>query len=199
MAALSRRQFMNAAAAGAAVAVAAGASAALADEPKGPMGPAALDPEKGPAGELITSGTDWLGEAPVVDDADIAQEIDTEFLVIGIGNAGLFAARKAAELGTQVVVMEKLAEDMWSPIDCCDMGVINGDYYLAMGCEEIDPTEYSERVAAPATLTMRTPITPVSLPPVRASAPRGCAPWCPRRSLTSIRFTTAIPKAASAR
>lgn len=152
MAAISRRQFMNAAAAGVAGAIAAGTAAtALADAPKdapaegdapkGPMGPATIDPEKGPAGELITSATDWLGQAPVVDDADIAQEIDTEFLVIGMGNAGLFAARKAAELGTQVVVMEKLAEDMWSPIGC-DMGVINGDYYLAMGCEEIDPTEY---------------------------------------------------------
>lgn len=39
------------------------------------------------------------------------------------------------------MVMEKMAEDMRSPIGC-DMGVINADYYLAMGCEEIDPTEY---------------------------------------------------------
>lgn len=144
---------MNVAAGTAAAAAALGTAAvAFADAPKegeapvegagepGAGGPA-VPAQNGPTGEPITSATDWLGEAPIVDDAEIAQEIDTEFLVIGMGNAGLFAARKAAELGTKVVVMEKLAEDMWSPIGC-DMGAINGDYYLAMGCEEINPTEY---------------------------------------------------------
>ena len=139
---------MNVAAMGTVAATAAAglASTALADEPPAegegaPEGMPGMGAASEPLGEPVNSATDWLGEAPVVDDADIASEVDCEFLVIGMGNAGLFAARKAAELGTKVVVMEKMAEDMWSPIGC-DMGVINGDYYLEMGCEYIDPTEY---------------------------------------------------------
>lgn len=135
---------MNAAAAAAAGAALAGVSAASAAEggpggPGGASGPSEAE-QQGYTGEPINSATDWLGEAPVVDDADISQEYDTELLVIGMGNSGLFAARKAAELGCKTMVMEKLTEEAWSPIGC-DMGVINGDYYLDMGCERIDPIE----------------------------------------------------------
>lgn len=130
---MSRRAFMKGAAAAGVAGMGIAAATAIAEE----AAPEAQDAAATP----INSGTDWLGPKPEVADSEIAETYDCELLVIGMGNAGLFAARKAAELGCDVMVMEKLAEDMWSPIGC-DMGVINGDYYLAMGGEEIDPTEY---------------------------------------------------------
>lgn len=79
----------------------------------------------------------WLGEAPVVAEEDIVKTVDTEMLVIGGGNSGIVCARKAAELGMQVVVMEKLSEDSWAPIGC-DVGTINSQAYLDTGAEEIN-------------------------------------------------------------
>lgn len=79
----------------------------------------------------------WLGEKPTVDDADVTSTVDTELLVIGGGNSGVCAARRAAELGMKVVVMEKQPEDTWAPIGC-DCGTINSKAYLETGAEEID-------------------------------------------------------------
>ncbi len=42
-----------------------------------------------------------------IDDADIAETIDTDVLVIGAGITGIAAARAAAEAGSKVVVLEK--------------------------------------------------------------------------------------------
>ena len=67
----------------------------------------------------------WLGEKPEVP-SDIAKTIDCDLLVIGGGNSGIVAARKAAELGAKVVVMEKQPQDTWSPIGC-DCGTIKAD------------------------------------------------------------------------
>lgn len=78
----------------------------------------------------------WLGEAPAIPE-DIAKTVETELLVIGGGNSGVVAARKAAELGMKVVVMEKMPEDTWSPIGC-DCGTINSQAYLDTGAEVVD-------------------------------------------------------------
>lgn len=82
----------------------------------------------------------WLGDAPVIDNAQIAETIDTELLVIGGGHSGLMCARKASEMGTKVIVMEKMSEEVWSPIGC-DMAAVNADYYLEQGCKPIDEME----------------------------------------------------------
>lgn len=79
----------------------------------------------------------WLGEKPTVDDADVTTTIDTELLVIGGGNSGVCAARRAAELGMKVVVMEKQPEDTWAPIGC-DSGTVNSKAYLDTGAEAVD-------------------------------------------------------------
>ena len=78
----------------------------------------------------------WLGEKPEVP-SDIAKTIDCDLLVIGGGNSGIVAARKAAELGAKVVVMEKQPQDTWSPIGC-DCGTINSQAYLDTGAEAVD-------------------------------------------------------------
>lgn len=57
--------------------------------------------------EVKLGGNDWLGEAPEIAEADIAETIETNILVVGAGNAGLMAAARAATLGGQVLVIDK--------------------------------------------------------------------------------------------
>ena len=79
----------------------------------------------------------WLGEAPTVDESKVTKTIDTELLVIGGGNSGVCAARRAAELGMKVVVMEKQPDDTWAPIGC-DSGTVNSQAYLETGADPVD-------------------------------------------------------------
>ncbi|MEE8716069.1 MAG: FAD-binding protein [Coriobacteriales bacterium] len=148
---LSRRSFVEGAGATAAaigmLAGGAGAGRALAaDGPaKGDAGSAAsaggdaAAPAVGQYSSIAVSGSApaWLGEKPQVADADIAKTVDTELLIIGGGNSGVIAARKAAEGGLKVTVMEKMPDETWSPIGC-DCGTINSQAYLDAGAERVD-------------------------------------------------------------
>lgn len=49
----------------------------------------------------------WLGSAPEIAESDIVETVDTEFLVVGAGTGGLFAACAAGEEGMSTVVLEK--------------------------------------------------------------------------------------------
>lgn len=53
---------------------------------------------------------DWLGEPPVVADADIAETITADVVILGGGHAGTQAALAAAQLGATVAVIEKQSE-----------------------------------------------------------------------------------------
>ena len=57
--------------------------------------------------EIKIGAADWLGEAPVIDETEIAETIETQILVVGAGNAGLIAAAKASSVGGQVLVIDK--------------------------------------------------------------------------------------------
>ena len=135
---VSRRSFL--AAAGAA-AMTMAASAALADAPAGgPEGGApAGGPEGGaPAGGPMSaapttppySGEDdvarvdengdtvyysmrrnWVGEAPVIDEADIAETIEADVVVLGLGYSGSQCFRMAAEKGLTVVGVDTQDKD----------------------------------------------------------------------------------------
>ncbi len=95
---LTRRSFVTTAAAGlAGTAALAGASAALADEAA--------------ASASSFVGEDWLGEAPVIDDADVELEEACDVVVVGLGNAGVVAYRSAAEAGADVIALEKSETD----------------------------------------------------------------------------------------
>jgi uncharacterized protein with FMN-binding domain len=50
----------------------------------------------GAAGATAASNDDWLGKEPNITDSDIKETINTEVLVIGLGVAGVAAARAAA-------------------------------------------------------------------------------------------------------
>lgn len=118
-AAMDRRSFLRgAAAASAAVAI----GAAL---------PGCSSTENATDGSETTSVTspagyscqeDWLGEAPVIADADIAQTVAVDVVVCGGGHAGTQAALAAAEEGVSVAVIESQPTDAysWKGEDICN-------------------------------------------------------------------------------
>jgi succinate dehydrogenase/fumarate reductase flavoprotein subunit/uncharacterized protein with FMN-binding domain len=53
---------------------------------------------------------DWLGEAPVIDGADIVETHEADVVVVGGGHAGTQAALAAAQGGAKVAVLEKHAD-----------------------------------------------------------------------------------------
>ena len=98
--AVSRRSFLT----GAAV-VGAGTAFGLA-------GCAPQQRESGPAQNAAAAGqgaesSDWLGAEPQIAESDIVETVETEFLVVGAGTGGLFAACAAGEEGIETFVLEK--------------------------------------------------------------------------------------------
>ena len=90
---MTRRSFVASAAAGTA-AMAVASTVALADAPA-----------------TEAAAQDWLGEAPVIEDADIESEESCDVVVVGLGNAGVVAYRSAAEAGADVIAIEKSETD----------------------------------------------------------------------------------------
>ena len=60
----------------------------------------------GTAGFDGTGELPWLGEAPIIDDAQVEEELTADVVVVGLGAAGVPAARAAAEAGAKVVCLE---------------------------------------------------------------------------------------------
>ena len=48
----------------------------------------------------------WLGEAPAISDDQVEEELTADVVVVGLGTAGVPAARAAAEAGAKVVCLE---------------------------------------------------------------------------------------------
>ena len=51
--------------------------------------------------------TDWLGKEPDIDEAAITETVDTDILIVGAGNGGIFAAAYAAANGLNFRVIEQ--------------------------------------------------------------------------------------------
>ena len=51
--------------------------------------------------------TDWLGKEPDIDEAAITETVDTDILIVGAGNGGIFAAAYAAAHGLNFRVIEQ--------------------------------------------------------------------------------------------
>ena len=75
---------------------------------------------------------DWLGEAPEIDEADITDTWETDFLVVGAGNGGLAAAAYAATKGYNFRIIEK--GTTWARVRGW-YGAINTEDILAAGEE----------------------------------------------------------------
>ena len=52
---------------------------------------------------------DWLGKEPDIDEAAITETVDTDILIVGAGNGGMFAAAYAAKNGLNFRVIEQNA------------------------------------------------------------------------------------------
>ena len=145
---ISRRSFV-AATALASTAIAAAASPAQADQAAPavaaadpevpPMAAGAMSPETipGAARYLDASIPAWLGEAPEVDEAAIAETLECDVLVVGAGTSGLFATCAAAESGAKTICIEKQAV---APGVRGTIGAVNSRYQLDGGAQ-IDPNE----------------------------------------------------------
>ncbi|MBR2834232.1 MAG: FAD-dependent oxidoreductase [Coriobacteriales bacterium] len=90
------------------------------------------------AAESLTNDGDWLGEAPVITDADCAEVRTADVVVIGAGVAGIAAARSAVESGASVLVVEQAEKPT---IRGLVFGAINSEYQKSLGCVVEDPTE----------------------------------------------------------
>lgn len=122
-ASLTRRSFVGAAGAAAATTALAGATTALAAN--APAASTAGDAPAAPAssgqgmtfsgnegktmGEVLGAG--WLGEEPEIAADQITEMLTTNIVICGAGHAGTACARKAAELGTKVIVVDLQPED----------------------------------------------------------------------------------------
>ncbi len=57
--------------------------------------------------EATAVAEDWLGAEPEIAESDIVETLDTDFLIIGAGTAGLAAAGAAADLGLNFIACDK--------------------------------------------------------------------------------------------
>ena len=87
-------------------------------------------------GEVM--GGTWLGTEPDIADADIAETRECDIVVLGAGHAGTACARKAAEGGASVIVLESQPEDAFM-VKGNDVGHINSKWQ----CERNGVPEYS--------------------------------------------------------
>ncbi len=100
---MDRRSFLGL---GATAAVAAGAASLAGCAPQTSTDAQLSD--TGSQGNTSAAGTaDWLGTEPEVAQSDIVETIDTAFLIIGAGTAGLAAAGAAADLDMDFIVCDK--------------------------------------------------------------------------------------------
>lgn len=134
----SRRSFVVGTVAVGAGLVSAGAMASRAQADDA-LDPAAI--AAGYAAERYGFRSEWLGDAPVVADDEIADVIECEIAVIGCGHAGSALTRRAAELGASVVTVEAQDEESFAAFGS-DIGHLNSNWQLEQGIPEADPTEY---------------------------------------------------------
>ena len=99
----------------------------------------AINPAEQPLEEEASA--DWLGEEPVVDEADITETVECEVLVVGAGSSGCFAAAAAAEAGADTLLIDRFGHDMASGIR---------DTLAACGSSEqlVDGADVDTQVAA---------------------------------------------------
>lgn len=138
---LSRRGFLKASATG--LAAAGGATllpnAAAAASPLEAQ-ETACNPVPG-----YSSVEEWLGEAPAISDAEIAETRDVDVLIIGAGHAGLMAAVSAVDAGASVAVIEAQDEagfytDYWHRLGE-DIGHVNSQWLINRGYGPYDTGE----------------------------------------------------------
>ncbi len=82
---------------------------------------------------------EWLGTPP--ETAAPSQIFSADLVVIGAGHAGLACARRAAELGASVLLIEAQPDQQYSAFGF-DIGHINSAWQASKGIPEYDPVEF---------------------------------------------------------
>ena len=91
-------------------------------------------------GEVLGAG--WLGEEPEISDDEISETVDTYIVVCGAGQSGTAVARRAAELGAEVLVIDQQAEDSFTVLGN-DFGHLNSSWQVDyVGIPEYDEVEF---------------------------------------------------------
>lgn len=94
-------------------------------------------PEREVALELSVPA--WLGSEP--ETPAPARTLSADLVVLGAGHAGLACARRAAELGASVVLVEAQTEAQYAPLGF-DIGHINSAWQASHGIPHHDPTAF---------------------------------------------------------
>lgn len=113
---LDRRGFLKGALASGAVAAAGAALVGCAPQQSVESATASASdlPESGQLPDGYQCREDWLGQAPVIDDAEIVDTVEVDVVVCGGGHAGVQAALAAAQEGASVAVLEVQPEETYS-------------------------------------------------------------------------------------
>ncbi len=132
---MTRRAFVAAAGGVTATAVAAAGvgSALAADSAAADKASASSAADASDATTVGYDGTGvmpWLGEKPQISDSDVEETVDCDVLVIGLGAAGVPAARAAAESGAKVVAFE--ASSQINSVSS-DMAILGGQTQARWG------------------------------------------------------------------
>lgn len=92
------------------------------------------------AGAPSSDAPAWLGEKPVITDADCVETVDCELLIVGSGTAGHFAAMSAVQSGASPLVIDKAAVGLGIRYQ---MGAINTKLMQSAGVT-VDRNEITE-------------------------------------------------------
>lgn len=91
-------------------------------------------------GEVLGKG--WLGDEPTIDPDSIIEIVSADIVVCGAGHAGTACARKAAESGARVLVVESQKEEAFTVLGN-DIGHLNSSWQRnVIGVPEYDPIDF---------------------------------------------------------
>ena len=81
---------------------------------------------------------DWWTAPASVPETEIKRTVETDVLIIGAGQAGICAARAAAETGVRVCVLEKQSEEKKRVLGNGEIGHINSKWQAEHGVPKVD-------------------------------------------------------------
>lgn len=88
------------------------------------------------------SSASWREAPAPITEADIAETVDRDVLVVGLGYFGCAAFRAAAESGAKVIAVEAQAESDFAILGMGHFGHINSEFLKERGVNPVDPIEF---------------------------------------------------------